>query len=149
MLSEDEQSLASPKKTPRASTKDAKGDSSSDSGDRTRSPRPHDRSNDADTTPKPKVLSTKASLSSLTLKSGVEAATKNMTVETETVNSVAQAALGPQDRTSSGKADAGGTLRAKSSNDIIKSKKDKKKTSRKVPSTNVASGRSKKIWSTL
>jgi hypothetical protein len=65
-----------------------------------------------------------------------------MTVETETVNSVAQAALGPPDRTSSSRADAGGTLRAKSSNDIIKSKKDKKKTSRKTPSTNVATGRS-------
>ena len=83
------------------------------------------------------------------MKSGVEAATKNMTVETETVNSVAQAALGPPDRTSSSRADAGGILRAKSSNDVIKSKKDKKKTSRKAPSTNVASGRSNSTYPVL
>jgi hypothetical protein len=63
-----------------------------------------------------------------------EGSTKNMTVETETVSSIPQVAVG-------GGAGAGGingSLRLKPSSETIRPKKDKKKTVRKAPS--VASG---------
>lgn len=149
ILSEDDRLVQSPTKTPRTTSKSAKGNSDSDSGDRIQSPNQKTRSTDPDTTPRPKTVSTKTSLSSLQPKSGVEPTTKNMTVETEIVNSVAQATLSAPDRSSSGRADTGGALKAKASNDTIKPKKERKKQSRKAPSINAASGRSKSSYSAM
>jgi hypothetical protein len=70
--------------------------------------------------------------SSGTMKKATEGSTtKNMTVETETVSSIPQVAVG-------GGATVNGTLRAKPSSETIRPKKEKKKTARKAPS--VASG---------
>jgi len=94
---------------------------------------------DPDTTPRPKAPSTRASYSSLRQKTAAEPVTRSMTVETETVNSVAQNTIGaPSDRVSS-RAE-GGTLRQKASNDTIKPSKSRKKASRKAPSITATSG---------
>lgn len=96
---------------------------------------------DPDTTPRPKAPSARASFSSLRQPSkAVEPITRSMTVETETVNSVAQNTIGaPSDRVSS-RADYGGTLRTKASNDTIKPSKSRKKATRKAPSITAAGG---------
>ena len=143
ILSEDDRYVQSPTKT---ASKSAKTNSDSDSGERAQSPRPKAQSNDSESTPRPKTISTKTSFSSLKPKSSAEPATKNMTVETETVNSVAQATLNAPDRTLTGRADGGGTLKAKASNDTIRPKKERKKQSRKAPSINSTSGRSVLFW---
>ena len=94
---------------------------------------------DPDTTPRPKAPSTRASYSSLRQKTAAEPVTRSMTVETETVNSVAQNTIGaPSDRVSS-RTD-GGTLRQKASNDTIKPSKSRKKASRKAPSITATGG---------
>jgi hypothetical protein len=69
-------------------------------------------------------------------KTSGEGSTRNMTVETETVSSVPQVAVG---------GGAGGTgnnssLRAKPSSETIRPKKDKKKTARKTPSVTSGTG---------
>jgi hypothetical protein len=100
-----------------------------------------DEEYDPDSTPKAKSLIPRASYSSLNHKSGVEPTTKNMTVETETVSSIPQATLGAtSDRVASGRAEHGGTLRVKASNETIRPGKGRKKASRKAPSINAASG---------
>jgi hypothetical protein len=60
-----------------------------------------------------------------------------MTVETETVPSVAQATIGNQDRSASGRVD--GSLRLRPSNETIRPKKERKPPKRKAPSINCRS----------
>ncbi|KAF2675621.1 hypothetical protein K458DRAFT_212511 [Lentithecium fluviatile CBS 122367] len=87
---------------------------------------------------RPTPLSSKASLSSLsTIRSRTEAPSRNMTVETETVPSVAQATIGNQDRSASGRVD--GSLRLRPSNETIRPKKERKPPKRKAPSINSSS----------
>jgi hypothetical protein len=84
-------------------------------------------------------VSAKPSLSSLSTRSATQPS-RNMTVETETVPSVAQSTIGNQDRSSSGRAD--GSLRLKPSNETIRPKKERKPAKRKAPSINAGTGRS-------
>lgn len=81
--------------------------------------------------PSTKSLSTGASRS----KVGGEGSTRNMTVETETVSSIPQVALG-------GTAGGGnnGSIRAKPSSETIRPRKEKKKTARKAPSVTSGTG---------
>ncbi|KAI9812611.1 MAG: hypothetical protein M1827_004600 [Pycnora praestabilis] len=71
-----------------------------------------------------------------------EGSTKNMTVETETVSSIPQVAVGggAGERGVSGRSDVGGSLRLKPSTETIRPKKEKKKTTRKPPSINAGTG---------
>ena len=71
-------------------------------------------------------------------KSATEPASRNMTVTTETVTSIPQASITTAER-SGGKSEAAGTLRAKKSNDTIRPKKERKKSSKKPASVNAAS----------
>ncbi|KAJ4374977.1 Vacuolar inheritance and morphology protein [Neocucurbitaria cava] len=87
---------------------------------------------------RPNTISSKASLSSLSTKSR-DPPLRNMTVETETVPSVAQATIGNQDRSASGRVD--GSLRLKPSNETIRPKKERKPPKRKAPSINSGTGR--------
>lgn len=75
-------------------------------------------------------------------KTGSESTVKNMTVETETVSSIPQVALGggAGERNLPGRTDAGGSLRLKPSTETIRPKKEKKKVVRKAPSTNSGTG---------
>lgn len=84
--------------------------------------------------PSTKSLSTGASRS----KVGGEGSTRNMTVETETVSSIPQVALG-------GTAGGGnnGSIRAKPSSETIRPRKEKKKTARKAPSVTSGTASSK------
>ncbi|CAI6335129.1 unnamed protein product [Periconia digitata] len=83
-------------------------------------------------------LSNKPSLSSLSaIRSRTEPPLRNMTVETETVPSVAQSTIGNQDRSASGRVD--GSLRLKPSNETIRPKKERKQPKRKAPSINASS----------
>ena len=67
---------------------------------------------------------------------------KNMTVETETVSSIPQLALGggAGERHVLSRTDTGGSLRLKPSNETIRPKKEKKRTVRKAPSINSGAG---------
>lgn len=65
-----------------------------------------------------------------------EGSTKNMTVETETVSSIPQVAVG-----GTGGPGINGSLRAKPSSETIRPKKDKKKTIRKAPSVTSGAGK--------
>lgn len=67
-----------------------------------------------------------------------EGSTKNMTVETETVSSIPQVAVGPI-----GGGGNNGSIRTKPSTETIRPKKEKKKTARKAPSvtSNTASSK--------
>jgi hypothetical protein len=62
-----------------------------------------------------------------------EGSARTMTVETETVSSIPQVALGAGTGNN-------GTIRAKPSSETIRPKKDKKKTSRKAPSATSGTG---------
>ncbi|CAO2653918.1 Nn.00g106510.m01.CDS01 [Neocucurbitaria sp. VM-36] len=93
----------------------------------------------ASSTHKPNTISAKPSLSSLSNKSRADPPLRNMTVETETVPSVAQATIGNQDRSASGRVD--GSLRLKPSNETIRPKKERKPPKRKAPSINSGTGR--------
>ena len=68
-------------------------------------------------------------------KASGEGSTKNMTVETETVSSIPQVALGGP-----GGASNAGSIRTKASTETIRPKKEKKKTTRKAPSVNTGTG---------
>jgi Vacuolar segregation subunit 7 len=71
-----------------------------------------------------------------------EPPTRSMTVETETVSSVPQAALNVAgDRGASGKLDVNGSIRLKPSNEMIKPKKEKKKNSRRPTSINTGTSK--------
>ncbi|KAF1963793.1 hypothetical protein CC80DRAFT_374113, partial [Byssothecium circinans] len=83
-------------------------------------------------------LSNKPSLASLhTIRSRNEPPLRNMTVETETVPSVAQSTIANADRSASGRVD--GSLRLKPSNETIRPKKERKPAKRKAPSINCRS----------
>ncbi|KAL8962764.1 MAG: hypothetical protein Q9193_000883 [Seirophora villosa] len=75
-------------------------------------------------------------------KTGTEGTVKNMTVETETVSSIPQVAIGggTGERGLPGRADAGGSLRLKPSTETIRPKKEKKRVVRKAPSLNAGTG---------
>ncbi|KAF2106260.1 vacuolar segregation subunit 7-domain-containing protein [Lophiotrema nucula] len=93
-------------------------------------------------TQRPTPLENKASYSSLsTVRSRTEAPSRNMTVETETVPSIAQATIGNQDRSVSGRGE--GSLRLKASNETIRPKKEKQRPKRKAPSINSGTASSK------
>lgn len=66
-------------------------------------------------------------------KSLAEGIARNMTVETETVSSVPQVAVG-------GVGTGNGSIRTKPSSETIRPKKEKKKTTRKAPSVNAGTG---------
>lgn len=136
--SDDEQSLQSPTKVSSTAAQSAKIHSESEGAERTQAPKAKEGTSDKDATLPSKTVSTRTSFTSLKPKAAVEASTKNMTVETETVNSVAQSALNAPDRSMSGRGDASGTLKGKASNDTIKPKKERKKQSRKPPSIHAA-----------
>jgi hypothetical protein len=90
------------------------------------------------------TLSLKSSFSTLaTNKARAEAASRNMTVETETVPSIAQATISNQDRSVSGRTDS--SLRLKASNETIRPRKEKKAAKRKAPSIHSGTGRSPRI----
>ena len=98
-------------------------------------------------TQRPKAIPAKSSFSSLAAikpRSAAETTSKNMTVETETVTSIPQAAIGgPQgERVAQGRGDPSGSLRLKPSNETIRPKKDRKKATRKAPSINAGTGMS-------
>ncbi|KAI9805314.1 MAG: hypothetical protein M1833_005767 [Piccolia ochrophora] len=84
---------------------------------------------------------------------GGEGLVQNMTVETETVSSIPQVAvgMGTGDRIGPGRAEAGGSLRMKPSVETLKPKKDKKKVARKAPSLTSGTGGSPKRprWASL
>ena len=95
---------------------------------------------------KPPAVSTKRSFTQLPFtkapKTNAEGSVKNMTVETETVSSVPQVALGggPNERNNLGRTETGGSLRLKPSNETIRPKKEKKRVVRKAPSLNAGNG---------
>lgn len=95
-------------------------------------------------TQRPSGPTSKPSFSSLhTVRSRTETPLRNMTVETETVPSVAQTAIGNQDRSASGRVD--GSLRLKPSNETIRPRKERKPAKRKAPSIHSGTGRSSAI----
>ncbi|KAK5725513.1 Vacuolar inheritance and morphology protein [Elasticomyces elasticus] len=65
----------------------------------------------------------------------------NMTVETETVQSIPQSALNAGDRNGSGRNDAGGSIRLKPSSETIRPKKERKKPAQKARSINQGTGK--------
>lgn len=69
-------------------------------------------------------------------KPSAEGSTKNMTVETETVSSIPQLAVGG----GTGGPGSNGSLRAKPSSETIRPKKEKKKTARKAPPVTSGTG---------
>ncbi|KAG9186212.1 hypothetical protein G6011_02768 [Alternaria panax] len=89
-------------------------------------------------THRPHTVSAKPSLSSMSTRSR-DPPLRNMTVETETVPSVAQPSIVNQDRSASGRVDGG--IRLKPSNETIRPKKDKKAPKRKAASINAGTGR--------
>ncbi len=79
-----------------------------------------------------------------------EPPSRSMTVETETVSSVPQAPLNVAgDRGASGKLDVNGSVRLKPSNEMIKSRKEKKKNARRPTSINTGTSRSLPLVSML
>lgn len=94
---------------------------------------------------KPQIVHPKSSFTQLHPakgKTGSEGTVKTMTVETETVSTIPHVALGggAGERTGSGRAETGGSLRLKPSNETIRPKKEKKKVVRKAPSLNSGTG---------
>lgn len=71
-----------------------------------------------------------------------EGSAKNMIVETETVSTIPQVALGggAGERNITGRTDASGSLRLKPSTETIRPKKEKKRVVRKAPSLNAGTG---------
>ncbi|KAF6238927.1 hypothetical protein HO173_002799 [Letharia columbiana] len=98
---------------------------------------------------KPPVVQLKKSFTQLPFtKSKIPASdgsVKNMTVETETVSSIPQLALGggAGERHPLGRTETGGSLRLKPSNETIRPKKEKKRVVRKAPSMNSGTASSK------
>lgn len=87
-------------------------------------------------------VSTKPSLTSLSSRAR-DPPLRNMTVETETVPSIAQATISNQDRSASGRID--GSLRLKPSNETIRPRKERKIPKRKAPSIHSGTGRSSQL----
>ncbi|MCJ1252142.1 hypothetical protein MMC30_009380 [Trapelia coarctata] len=97
------------------------------------------------TASRPPSVNPKKSLSQLNLtkaKIASEGSSKNMTVETETVSSIPQVAVGggTGERNAPGRSDTAGSLRLKPSSETIRPKREKKKTVRKAPSINSGTG---------
>ncbi|KAL1794329.1 hypothetical protein ACET3X_007750 [Alternaria dauci] len=91
-------------------------------------------------THRPHTVSAKPSLSSMSARSR-DPPLRNMTVETETVPSVAQPSIVNQDRSASGRVDGG--IRLKPSNETIRPKKERKAPKRKAASINAGTASSK------
>lgn len=94
---------------------------------------------------KPPMIQSKKSSSQLPFtkgKTASEGSVKNMTVETETVSSIPQVALGggAGERNVLGRTETSGSIRLKPSNETIRPKKDKKKVVRKAPSLSSGTG---------
>ena len=92
---------------------------------------------------KPQINSKKSFTQLLPTKAKVqEGSAKNMIVETETVSTIPQVALGggAGERNFTGRTDTGGSLRLKPSNETIRPKKEKKRAARKAPSINSGTG---------
>ena len=95
---------------------------------------------------KPPVVQSKRSFTQLPFTKSKTApsdgSVKNMTVETETVSSIPQLALGggAGERHPLRRTDTGGSLRLKPSNETIRPKKDKKRVVRKAPSASSGAG---------
>ena len=93
---------------------------------------------------KPQIMHSKRSITQLLpSKAKVqEGSAKNMIVETETVSTIPQVALGggAGERNITGRTDTGGSLRLKPSNETIRPKKDKKRVARKAPSVSAGTG---------
>lgn len=90
---------------------------------------------------KPGDIISKQSFTSLNTGRGKpgDSSVRNMIVETETVSSVPQVSLGgSNERGGSGRAETGGSVRMKTSNETIRPKKEKKKPARKP--TNLGTG---------
>ena len=81
-------------------------------------------------------------LNSTKAKIASEGSVRNMTVETETVSSVPQVAVGggAGERGVSGRTDPSGSIRLKPSTETIRPKKEKKRAARKTPSINSGTG---------
>lgn len=97
------------------------------------------------TSVRPQIMHPKKSLTQLhpaKAKTGSEGIVKNMTVETETVSTIPQVALGggAGERNPLGRVETGGSLRLKPSNETIRPKKEKKRATRKAPSLNSGTG---------
>lgn len=96
---------------------------------------------------KPQIVRSKRSFTQLLpSKAKVqEGSTKGMTVETETVSTVPQVALGAAagERTAPGRTEAAESLRLKPSNETIRPKKERKKVVRKATSINAGNASSK------
>ena len=96
---------------------------------------------------KPPVVQSKRSFTQLPFTKSKTApsdgSVKNMTVETETVSSIPQLALGggAGERHPLRRSDTGGSLRLKPSNETIRPKKDKKRVVRKAPSATSGTGK--------
>ncbi|MCJ1366168.1 hypothetical protein MMC16_005294 [Acarospora aff. strigata] len=84
-------------------------------------------------------------LNSPRAKVGSEGSVRNMTVETETVSSIPQVAVGggAGERGLPGRTENGGSIRLKPSAETIRPKKEKKKVVRKTPSINSGTASSK------
>ena len=93
---------------------------------------------------KPQIMHSKKSFTQLLpSKAKVqEGSAKNMIVETETVSTIPQVALGggAGERNITGRTDTSGSLRLKPSNETIRPKKEKKRVVRKAPSLNAGTG---------
>jgi hypothetical protein len=142
---EERNDVTSSKITEDLSANNAKqAESGSDSGTKNDTPKMQEIRS-ASTAQRPTTtLSSKPSLSTIaTNKARAEVASRNMTVETETVPSIAQASISNQDRSVSGRTD--GSLRLKPSNETIRPKKERKTAKRKAPSIHSGTGRSPRI----
>ncbi|KAI9749278.1 MAG: Serine/threonine-protein kinase [Chaenotheca gracillima] len=93
----------------------------------------------------PKSVAPAKSYSTLKGKTPSDVSTQSMTVETETVSSIPQVAVGggPAERIGAGRSEAGGSLRLKPSTETIRPKKERKKASRKAPSLKSGTASSK------
>lgn len=93
---------------------------------------------------RPPTVQPKKSFSQLSTKGKIpgEGSVKNMTVETETVSSIPQVALGggAVERNLGNRVDTNGSLRLQPSNETIRPKKEKKKVVRKAPSLHAGTG---------
>ena len=93
---------------------------------------------------KPQIMHSKKSFTQLLpSKAKVqEGSAKNMIVETETVSTIPQVALGggAGERNITGRTDTGGSLRLKPSNETKRPKKEKKRVVRKAPSVSAGTG---------
>ncbi|KAI9724905.1 MAG: hypothetical protein M1812_000181 [Candelaria pacifica] len=90
----------------------------------------------------PPLKSFTSTLNRTRAKPAKEGSTQNMTVETETVSSIPQVAVGggAGERGLPSRTDTGGSLRLKPSTETIRPKKDRKKTVRKAPSVHSGTG---------